>query len=172
MTGTSPDSSPTPLRAATQGFAELAGWFTALAGKHAVEVAREIDEDRFDATSALARAATLPVIGLAAFLNEVLDAASVITHPPQVSREATSDDFVGLDQWTATHTLQAHDLLNGFDEPLPGCVKLSVESRTLGEHLIFRLTATNIPHECVGVYRGTVSPVGERDGVAAWLMIP
>jgi hypothetical protein len=172
MNDAAPDASPTPLRAATQGFVELAGWFTGLAGKHAVEVARKIDQDRFDATSTFARAAALPLIGWTAFLNEVIDAASVITYPPQHVREETSDDFVGLDQWTATQTLHAHDLVNGFGERLPTCVDVSVESKTVGEDLIFRLRARNIPHACVGVYRGTVRPDEEQDGITVWLVIP
>jgi hypothetical protein len=165
------DASPQPLRAATQGFVELASWFTALAGKHAVDVARAIDQDRFDATGALARAAALPLIGWAAFLNEVLDAASVITHPPQRSREATSDDFVVPVDWEG-RTLHPHDLVNGFGEPLPAGVDVRVEPETVGGDLVLRLRATKIPHECVGVYRGTVRPDDEQDGLSVWLVVP
>lgn len=172
MTRTSSDSSPQPLRAAARGFAELADWFTALARRHADEVAQEIDEDRFDATSTFARAAALPLIGWAAFLNEVLDAASVIKYPPQHRREATSDSFDAPDGWTAPQTLPPGELVNGFGEPLPDCVKVRVKSKTVDERSTFTLEATNIPHECVGVYLGTVPAGDEKPGVTAWLVIP
>lgn len=172
MTENTPDSAPQPLTSAARGFVELARWFTGLAGEHAVDVARRIDEDRFDATAAVARAAALPLIGWAAFLNEVLDAASVILHPPQRVRQATSDDFVGLGDWTVGSPLEVPRLVNGFGEALPGCVKVTLEPETVPEDLTFRLRATNIPHECVGVYEGKVGPAGGQNMVTVWLAIP
>jgi hypothetical protein len=174
MAASTPDQSPEPLTSAARGFVELATWFTGLAGKHAVDVAQRIDEDKFDVTAAVARAATLPLLGWAAFLNEVVDAAGVILHPPQKVRQATSADFVGPAAWGLQQPLKVWPLRNGFGELLPDGVSVTVDPETVGEDRTFRLKATNIPHEAIGVYEGKVGPddVPERDGVTVWLVIP
>jgi hypothetical protein len=174
MAAPTPDPSPQPLTAAARGFVELATWFTGLAGEHAVDVARSIDEDKTDVTAAVARAATLPLLGWAAFLNEVLDAAGVILHPPQKVRQATSAGFVGPADWELDQTLKAWPLRNGFDELLPDCVKVTLEPDKVRNDHKFRLKATNIPPEAVGVYQGKVGPdnVPEADGMTVWLVIP
>jgi hypothetical protein len=173
MDASTPDSSPQPLTAAARGFVELATWFTGLAGTHAVDVAQSIDEDKLDVTGAVARAATLPLLGWAAFLNEVLDAAGVILHPPQKVRQATSGDFVGPAHWVQ-QPLKVWRLTNGFGQPLPDCVKVTLELDTARGDLTYRLKATNIPPEAVGVYQGKVGPdnVPEADGMTVWLVIP
>jgi hypothetical protein len=174
MTASTPDPSPQPLTAAARGFVELATWFTGLAGTHAVDVAQSIDEDKFDVTAAVARAATLPLLGWAGFLNEVLDAAGVILHPPQKVRQATSGDFVGPADWGLQQPLKVWSLTNGFGKTLPDCVKVTLEPDTVREDRTFRLKATNIPPEAVGVYQGKVGPdnVPEPDGMTVWLVIP
>jgi hypothetical protein len=180
MAGSAPDSSlqpppqPQPLTAAARGFVQLAAWFTGLAGEQAVDIAKRIDEDKFDATAAVARAAALPLIGWAAFVNEVLDAAGVILHPPQRVRQATSADFVGPGAWVLGQQLTVSPLKNGFGEWLPGCVKVTLQPETVGGDRRFKLRATNIPHECVGVYAGNVGPVGPPDQarITVWLAIP
>lgn len=174
MAASTPDLSPQPLTAAARGFVELATWFTGLAGQHAVDVAQRIDEDKFAVTRAVARAATLPLLGWAAFLNEVVDAAGVILHPPQRVRQATSADFVGRADWGLHKKLKVWPLKNGFGEPLPDGVSVTVDPETVGEDRTFRLKATNIPHEAIGVYQGKVGPQGalEPDRMTVWLIIP
>jgi hypothetical protein len=173
MDTSTPDQSPQPLTAATRGFVELATWFTGLVGAHSVDVAQSIDKDKFDVTGAVARAATLPLLGWAAFLNEVLDAAGVILHPPQKVRQATSGDFVGPAGWV-DQSLKVWTLRNGFGEPLPDFVKVTLELDPVREVLTFRLKATNIPPEAVGVYQGKVGPRDEpeENGMTVWLVIP
>jgi hypothetical protein len=141
---------------------------------HAVDVAQSIDEDKFDVTGAVARAATLPLLGWAAFLNEVVDAASVILHPPQKVRQATSAEFVGRADWGLHQPLKVWPLRNGFGELLPDGVKVTLEPDKVREDHTFRLKATNIPHEAVGVYQGKVGPhdVPEENGMTVWLVIP
>jgi hypothetical protein len=165
------DSSLQPLTAAARGFVELAGWLGELAGAHLVDVARAVDEGRLDGTAALARSAALPLIGWVALVNEVLDAATVITLPPQRLRERTSDDHIGPQAWEGQN-LVARDLVNGFGEPLDPRVHVNVEAETTEDHLVFRLRATGIPHECVGVYSGTVGPQEAESTVPVWLVIP
>ena len=165
------DPSLQPLTAAAQGFAALAGWLGELAGAHLVDVARAADEGRLDGTAALARSAALPLIGWVALVNELVDAATVITLPPQRLRERISDDHIGLRDWDGQN-LVARGLVNGFGEPLDPRVHVSVEAETTGDDLVFRLRATGIPHECVGVYSGTVGPQEAESSVPVWLVIP
>jgi len=174
MDPSTPDSSPQPLTAAARGFVELATWFTGLVGAHSVDVAQSIDKDKLDVTGAVARAATLPLLGWAAFLNEVLDAAGVILHPPQNVRQATSGDFVGPVGWRYQQSLEVSTLTNGFGQLLPDCVKVTLEPDKVREDHTFRLKATNIPPEAVGVYQGKVGPQGalEPDKMTVWLVIP
>jgi hypothetical protein len=180
MAGSAPDPSPhphpqpQPLTAAARGFVQLAEWFIGLAGEQAVDVAKRIDEDRFDASGAVARAAALPLIGWAAFVNEVLDAAGVILHPPQRVRQATSADFVGPGAWVLGQQLTVSPLKNGFDEPLPDCVEVALEPETVSGDRRFKLRATSIPHQCVGVYEGNVGPIGppDQERISVWLVIP
>jgi hypothetical protein len=174
MAASTPDLSPQPLTAAARGFVELATWFTGLAGQHAVDVAQRIDEDKFDVTGAIARAAALPLLGWAAFLNEVVDAAGVILHPPQRVRQVTSAEFVSRADWGLPKKLKVWPLRNGFGELLPDGVSVTVDPETVGEDRTFRLKATNIPHEAVGVYQGTVGPrnAPELDRMTVWLVIP
>ena len=159
-----------PLTAAARGFVGLAGWLGELAGAHVVDVARAADEGRLDGTAALARSAALPLIGWVAFVNEVIDAATVITLPPQRLRERTSDRHIGLEGWEGKR-LVARDLVNGFGEPLDPRVDVDVET-TVGDDLGFVLRATRIPHECVGVYSGTVGPEDDDSSVPVWIVIP
>jgi len=167
------DASLQPLTAAAKGFVDLAGWLAGLAGAHIVDVARAADEGRLDATTALARSAALPLIGWVAVANEVLDAATVITLPPQRLRERTSDKQLGRKGWEGKK-LVAKDFVNAFGEPLPASVRVSVEPETLGDDLEFRLQATGITHDCVGVYSGVAHPKGARSKtpVPVWLVIP
>jgi hypothetical protein len=165
------DPSLQPLTAAAEGFVALAGWLGELASAHVVEVARAADEGRLDGTAAVARSAALPLIGWVAVVNEVLDAAAVITLPPQRLRERTSDEHIGLKGWEG-QKLVARGLVNGFGERLDPRVHVNVESETIGDDLVFRLRATGIPHECVGVYSGTVCPEGAESSVPVWLVIP
>jgi hypothetical protein len=79
---TAAEDPPQPLAAAARGFVQLGGWLAGLAGEQAVDVARSIESDSLDMTRAVARAATLPLLGWAGFVTEVLDAASVILQPP------------------------------------------------------------------------------------------
>jgi hypothetical protein len=165
------DPSSNPLRAAAQGFTDLAAWLGELASTHLVDAASAADEGRLDMTSAIARAATLPLIGWVALVNEIVDAATVITLPPQRLRERTSDEHVGLEGWKGK-SLAVSDLVNGFGDRLPKGVEVSVEPEKLGTDLAFRLRATKIPHECVGVYSGTARPKGAKRSVPVWLVIP
>jgi hypothetical protein len=172
MTAVPPDP-PQPLTAAARGFVQLGAWLGGLAGDQVVDVARRIDEDRLDVTTAVARAATLPLLGWVGFLTEVLDAASVILQPPQPVRQATSSDFVGHDDWTGGEQLRVSALTNGFLEALPDQVSVTVEPDALPAGGTFRLRAKNIPHECVGVYVGTVGEgAPDLDPVDVWLVIP
>jgi hypothetical protein len=168
-----PPDLPQPLTAAARGFVQLGRWLGGLAGEQAVDIARRIDEDSLDVTRTVARAATLPLLGWAGFLTEVLDAASVILQPPETMRQATSSDFVGHAAWTVGEQLTVSPLTNGFREKLPRGVSVSVEPEAVPADRTFRLQVTNIPHECVGVYLGTV---GERapdhNRVPVWLVIP
>ena len=104
----------------------------------------------------------------------MLDAAGVILDPPKKVRQATSPDFVGPESWMPGRTLKLSQLTNGFHEALPNCVTVTLEPSTVRPDRTFRLKATNIPAEAVGVYKGTAdlesSPEG--DGVAVWLVIP
>ena len=164
---------PQPLTAAARGFVQLGGWLAGLAGHQAVDIAEDIDKDRLDATRAVARAATLPLLGGVGFLNEVLDAATVILRPPQTMRQATSSDYVGHDDWTGGEQLQVSPLTNGFLETLPKGVSVSVEPEALPADRTFRLRATNVPHDCVGVYVGTVGEgAPDHNPVPVWLVIP
>jgi hypothetical protein len=167
---------PQSLTAAARGFVQLGAWLAGLAGEQAVDVARSIDQDSLDATRAVARAATLPLLGWVGFLSEVLDSASVILQPPQTMRQVTSSDFVGHDDWTGGSQLQVSALTNGFLETLPDNVSVSVEPAMVPQDRPFsvRLRATNIPHECVGVYEGDVGPEGVPPGsrITVWLVIP
>lgn len=168
-----PAPQPRPLTAATRGFVQLAGWLTGLAGQQALDAARALDDDRLDVTQAAARAATLPLLGSVGVLNEVLDAASVILHPPQAARTATSEDFTGPAEWVVGEPLDVPAMTNGFGERLPEVVTLTVEPSTVAEDRIVRLRATDIPHRCVGVYQGEIGPAGGAGGkVPVWLVIP
>jgi hypothetical protein len=165
---------PQPLRAATQGFAELARWYTDLVCGQAVDVARAIDEGGFDAeaaTAAMARTATFPLLGWVGLANEVLDAAAVFEHPPRPVRDLTSDVFVGLDTWTGEE-LKVRPLTNGFDEQLPESVTVRVEPSPLGQDRSFRLVATGVPARCFGVYQGQAAPEDASDAVDVWLVVP
>jgi hypothetical protein len=164
---------PQPLTAAARGFVQLGGWLAGLAGEQAVDVARSIDQDSLDATRAVARAATLPLLGWVGFFTEVLDAASVILQPPQTMRQVTSSDFVGHDDWTGGEQLHVSPLANGFLEKLPKGVLVSVEPEALPADRTFRLRATNVPHDCVGVYIGWVGEgATDQNPVPVWLVIP
>jgi hypothetical protein len=168
-----PAPQPRPLTAATRGFVQLAGWLTGLAGQQALDAARALDDDRLDVTQAAARAATLPLLASVGVLSEALDAASVILHPPQQARTATSVDFTGPDDWAVGEQLEVPTLKNGFGERLPAVVTLTVEPSTVAEDRTFRLRATNVPHQCVGAYQGEIGPAGGAGGkVPVWLVIP
>jgi hypothetical protein len=175
MSAAAPDR-PQPLTAAARGFVQLGAWLAGLAGEQAVDVARKIDQDSLDVTQAVARAATLPLLGGVGFLNELLDAATVILQPPQTMRQATSGDYLGHGDWRAGEPLQVSPLTNGFLDTLPASVSVSVEPEAVPQDRPFsvRLRATNIPHECVGVYKGDVGPEGEPLGsrITVWLVIP
>ena len=172
MSATAEDP-PQPLTAAARGFVQLGGWLAGLAGEQAVDVARSIDSDSLDVPRAVARAATLPLLGWAGVVTEVLDAASVILQPPQTVRHVTSSALVGHDAWTGGEPLQVSPLTNGFLETLPDGVTVSVEPDVLPADGSFRLRATNIGHECVGVYAGTVGEGAPgTNPVRVWLVIP
>jgi hypothetical protein len=164
---------PQPLTAAARGFVQLGGWLADLAGQQAVDVARSIESDDLDATRAVARAATLPLLGWAGLVTEVLDAASVILQPPLTVRQVTSSDFVGHEDWTGSGPLVVSPLTNGFHETLPDGVTVSVEPAELSADRSFRLVAANIGHDCVGVYAGTVGEGAPDDNpVRVWLVVP
>jgi hypothetical protein len=168
------DPSLQPLRAAATGFVDLAGWLAGLTGAHIVEVATAADEGRLDATTALARSAVLPLIGWVALANEIVDAATVITLPPQQLRERTSDKQLGRREWEGKE-LVAKDFVNAFGERLPDSVRVTVEPETLGADLAFTVRATGITHDCVGVYSGIAHPkeAARSDNlVPVWLVIP
>lgn len=165
------DPSSSPLRAAANGFADLAAWLSELASAHVVDAASAADDGRLDVTTAMAQAATVPLIGWVALVNEIVDAATVITLPPQRLRERTSDEHLGLEGWKGKK-LAVGELVNGFGERLPKAVDVSVEPEKLGADLVFRLRATAIPHDCVGVYRGTARPKGAKRSVPVLLVIP
>jgi hypothetical protein len=168
------DATPRPLTAAAGGFVALADWLGGLARSHVTDVARAADDGSLDATTALARSAALALIGWVALANEVLDAATVITLPPLRLRERTSDEHIGREGWEG-QTLEATDFVNGFNEPLPDTVHVTVEPETLRADLVFRLRATGITHDCVGVYRGIAQPTGAASSdpsVPVWLVIP
>ncbi|MGH9290795.1 MAG: hypothetical protein ACRD0V_21285 [Acidimicrobiales bacterium] len=168
------DASSRPLTAAAEGFVALAGWLGELARTHIVDVARATDEGRLDATTALARSAALPLIGWVALANEVLDAATVITLPPQQLRESTADKQLGRQGWEGKK-LVAEGFVNAFGERLPDSVHVSVEPETLGPDLAFTVRATGITHDCVGVYSGIAHPEGaarSKTPVPVWLVVP
>lgn len=187
------EHAPRPLTAAVQGFVELATWWTSLAGGNAATVARAVDEDRLDGTTAataLARGAALPLLGWVGLVNEVFDAAAVIRDPPERRRRRESEVFVVDVAW-AGRDLRATGppfgflpgegpgvpeppggppLANGRGERLVGEVKVvAVDAATVpagprpSAGLPIRLVAERIPPECVGVYAGTVAPVDQRN---------
>lgn len=186
-------SEPSPLGEVAEGYVGLARWFTTLLGEQAVTVGRQIDNGTFDANAAAssyARAASLPLLGWAAAVNELGDAAAIF-RGLQRERDLESDVFEAP-QRGQPRVLSLDGLLtNGYGLTLaPGeemdarfqipaaLVEIVPSTLTVGESN-FRLRATALPPDRVGVYSGTVTVaapgpdgVSERVGdVAVWLVV-
>lgn len=178
---------PSALGEAADGFVELAQWFTGLVGDQVRTLTRAIDERELDVDTvvgAAARAATLPWLGLSAFVNELFDAATVLTEPLVRERTITSPAFTDPDpeagQARALTVAEDEPFVNGFGEPLRTS-GLRVDPAVLDAGKTeFRLVAEQVPPECVGVYRGKVQvtpvpeaaePPGVERVVDVWLVV-
>lgn len=190
MTTTRPED-PAPLGLAVQGFVDLAQWFTKIMGEQAVSVARAIATDPGTdanaepstasppiATSGLARLGALSMLGWVGLVNETFDAAAVLTNPPRHLRE------VAPDQWfPIPGDLPAGPLVAEVATPLRREVSGEVETldsvivEVDHENRTLRLTASDVPPERVGVFRGRVGVRVEGSDAApflvdVWLIVP
>jgi hypothetical protein len=199
-----PPSPPSRLGEAVDGFVGLARWFTGLVGDDVAQLARAVDSGSIDTdttTAALARLSVAPLLGWAALVNEVFDAASVVTSPFHRERTVTSPffDVPGGRGYRRALALDG-GMTNGFGERLPAPVSLvgsgaAGRARGLdgapapGGALLevgerqFRLQAADVPASCVGIYSGKVvarvllpdgtrSPVSPATPIDVWMVVP
>lgn len=175
---------PPPLGLAVRGFADLAGWFTKLVGDQAVSAAQAIatepnEPDKpTDPTAELARLGALSMLGWVGLVNETFDAAAVLTKPPRRLRD------VAPGQWfPVPDDLPAGPLVAEVATPLRREVSGEVETldsvsvEVDDENRALRLTASGVPPERVGVFRGRVDVRVEGSGaeprpVDVWLIVP
>jgi hypothetical protein len=155
-----------PLEDVARGFGQLASWYWGLVTDQASHPSTQ------GLVPTLARWSALPVVGLAAFTAEVVDAASIVVSPAQARRVRLSDDFLAPPGWDGQGLSLQEPLVNGFDEPLAGdgvTVDLAAESES--DQTLIRLRATGLPSDRVGVYRGRLGPSPDET-IAVWLVIP
>ncbi|MGH9211549.1 MAG: hypothetical protein ACRD2C_12830 [Acidimicrobiales bacterium] len=178
------DPTASALGEAAEGVVELARWFTGLVGNQLVDVARAVDRRTFDAdaaAAALARAATLPLLGWAALANELLDAGAVLSGPLWQDRRITSSTFRAPGVGRRRLRLDGR-LTNGFEVPLPEDVRLEPEVLAT-DQAEFQLCVPAVPPDRVGVFDGAVTvEFLDRDPatraipppvqVRAWLVVP
>lgn len=195
-----PASDPSPLGEATEGFVDLARWFTELVGDQATGVARRFDNGSFDldaAAAALARTAAMPLLGWASLLNEMFDAAGIVSTPLVRHRSVSSTVFQAPCLGVSRELVLDGPLINGFGDELPppsrrpgrpgreagpaAAGPVAVVPATLGpEEAEFTLEAPQVPPECVGVFGGRVAviPPNPKDCDASerfvdvWLVVP
>jgi hypothetical protein len=187
------------LGLAVRGFVDLAEWFTKLVGDQAVSVARAVAAEAgveanaepgaagdpaatggatATATGELARLGALSLLGWVGLVNETFDAAAVLTKPPRRLRDVAPDqwfpipDDVPAGRLVAEVATPLRREVSGEVETLDSVgVEVDDENRTL------RVTASDVPPERVGVFRGRVGvrvegSDAEPRPVDVWLVVP
>jgi hypothetical protein len=188
-------SEPSPLGEVTEGFVGLARWFATLVGEEAAAMGRRIDAGTFDAdaaASSLARWAALPLLGWAAAVNEVADAAAIFRGLRR-ERDLESDFFEAPERGLPRALLLEGPLTNGFGRTVTTAgkpaeadlipadwVKIVPPALAAGE-ANFRFRATAVPPDRIGVYSGKVKVMVEADDpegvsvhvgdVGVWLVV-
>jgi hypothetical protein len=186
-------------RQIVKGFADLATWYSGLVADEVTRVAQTMADGTFGldaAAASLTRSAALPLLGMAALANELVDAAALQTVGPERARPITSDEFVArADEPTLTDrahlpgrdrlTVAAIELdpdrplTNGFGDQLGSPVVVvtlpqDATSAADATEVTFHLVASAVPPDRIGVFRGSVTVTdaeGAQHGQPVWLVV-